>query len=347
MRDALGLSLRDLAEQSAMSAEDLQLIEDGTHDMTPSQWRDVVAAMGASRWSLLSDPPPGVVLRRSGRSYRLHQSDAILDELAALLGYLLQSKVLLVPKAAPQFKVKTTDDIERAARHARQSANVSSTEPIRDLQGFVSSLGMLAFLRPLPKEPEEGSYVRLADVGLAWINSAPQFEAWRQRFTLAHELAHHVMGHSAHQDTDEINEEKQANWFAAHLLLPVVGLQKRFEELASRPTRDRLVTIAAEYQVSWTSFGHQAIRAGIATKAELASSPSADELRETGIAPPYLNAVSPPFQESIELAYKRGLLSRATAEALAGRDMTDEPRRLPHDKYLRELRAHRPPDAGL
>jgi len=73
----------------------------------------------------------------------------------------------------------------------------------------------------------------------------------RDRFTLAHELAHHFLGHGKHMVKDAFNEEDlslnrtilqgsaiarlefQANYFASSLLMPRANFIKDFQTLAS------------------------------------------------------------------------------------------------------------------
>lgn len=71
----------------------------------------------------------------------------------------------------------------------------------------------------LRKVSDDGfSYMRLDGVYLIVINDAQPIE--RQRFTMAHELGHFVLGHFSKKDLDEDTKEAEANFFAARLLAP-------------------------------------------------------------------------------------------------------------------------------
>jgi len=71
----------------------------------------------------------------------------------------------------------------------------------------------------------------------AWIIEVNQDRSLTaQRFTVAHELGHHFLGHDT-CGTDPV-QERQANVFAAELLMPlalvkkVLGTEKRLGQLA-------------------------------------------------------------------------------------------------------------------
>jgi Zn-dependent peptidase ImmA (M78 family) len=76
----------------------------------------------------------------------------------------------------------------------------------------------------------------------------------RQRFTIAHELGHYVLGHgdefrdpTRNFNTDQFNpKESAANQFAAHLLMPEEAIASFIEKRGISDLR----TLAARFQVS-------------------------------------------------------------------------------------------------
>jgi len=94
----------------------------------------------------------------------------------------------------------------------------------------------------------------------------------RQRFTIAHELGHFLLheGQTVHLDEDkntaafrvnlrnaesasgQDDEEKEANLFAAELLMPAIFLQKDFEgkNIDLMEDNDFIETLAKKYKVS-------------------------------------------------------------------------------------------------
>jgi len=71
--------------------------------------------------------------------------------------------------------------------------------------------------------------IRIRD-GQKVIEVASQHAQTRQRFSIAHELGHHCLGH-AHDDGEM--SEKQANIFAGALLVPPVWLKRDVRQLAT------------------------------------------------------------------------------------------------------------------
>ena len=85
----------------------------------------------------------------------------------------------------------------------------------------------------------------------------------RINYTLAHELAHYLMHrtesrHSFECSIDDLNGrenermEREANEFAASLLMPLDDFRLQLEDIA-RPSANDISNIATRYQVSWTA----------------------------------------------------------------------------------------------
>lgn len=71
----------------------------------------------------------------------------------------------------------------------------------------------------LQKKSNDGfGFMRPDGIYVIVINDAQPIE--RQRFTIAHELGHFVLGHFSKKDLDEETKEAEANFFAARLLAP-------------------------------------------------------------------------------------------------------------------------------
>jgi Zn-dependent peptidase ImmA (M78 family) len=127
-----------------------------------------------------------------------------------------------------------------------------------------------------------GALIRNGGVSGIAVNCAQSPN--RQRFTIAHELAHHLLGHKGEQDhidwkftvlrrdgksseaTD--GDEIEANAFAAQLLMPKhmivadlrneVGLNGEVEL-----TDERLIALARRYRVSTIAMNYRLINLGL------------------------------------------------------------------------------------
>jgi Zn-dependent peptidase ImmA (M78 family) len=112
---------------------------------------------------------------------------------------------------------------EQAANAARQDLRVGDSR-LDDLLALVEeSAGIPVIVAKMPGGPE-GVYTRARGVAFILINS-DGFIVERQRFTLAHELGHHWLGHVEIWDqeirrNDKRPKEKDANSFASEFLVP-------------------------------------------------------------------------------------------------------------------------------
>lgn len=147
----------------------------------------------------------------------------------------------------------------QAALSAREKLGLDSTEPIHDLLALVESPHVnvpVAVVRLA--SGVAGMYVKKRGRPFIFINGSQRPVA-RQRFTLAHELGHHWLGHDAVVDGVEVIEgrttltgvERQANEFAGELLAPTAGLQSWMSEHGDPPiTPAVLVRIGAHFGIS-------------------------------------------------------------------------------------------------
>lgn len=95
-----------------------------------------------------------------------------------------------------------------------------------------------------------GVYQRIGDVAGIAINAARPISL--QRFTAAHELGHHELGHQSHVDDPHDIEapsddpaELQAQTFAASLLMSEVSIETRLEHRGHDPLRPQLTALDA------------------------------------------------------------------------------------------------------
>jgi Zn-dependent peptidase ImmA (M78 family) len=147
------------------------------------------------------------------------------------------------------------DRVLDAARTARAVLGDSVEEPLADLLALVEEghgvpVGVLALDAGLA-----GAYLRRPRGALILLNGADP--APRLRFTLAHELGHHVLAHEQSVDTHAGLErparaiEIQANRFAAELLAPVPAVVAWLAGRSSPAVGlDDVVELAARFGIS-------------------------------------------------------------------------------------------------
>jgi len=101
----------------------------------------------------------------------------------------------------------------------------------------------------------------------------------RQRFTIAHEIGHFHLGHKGDvivdgitvnrrdgvSSTAAVRDERDANAFAAALLMPADLLQERFEQLAAKNySQSRIVAdLARTFDVSEQAMNYRLVNLGL------------------------------------------------------------------------------------
>lgn len=116
-----------------------------------------------------------------------------------------------------------------------------------------------------------GAYMRKRGQGFVFIQATHY--PTRQRFTLAHELGHHVLEHHARiENEDEIGREtkdpteQQANYFASEFLMPASTARQWIAEHASGEedvSIDLLIDAAYEFHASPPAFLYRLTTCGL------------------------------------------------------------------------------------
>jgi Zn-dependent peptidase ImmA (M78 family) len=150
--------------------------------------------------------------------------------------------------------------IGRLKAEAVREEHGLATAPIRDLFGFIERTfgGLFVVRYPMEGGPA-GALIRVGERRLIVVNSDSAPLA-RQRFTAAHELAHHLLDGESIIVVDPADHlrgaggfnEVRANAFAVHLLVPREVIAGRADEIWP-PGGEELVALAMEYGISVTS----------------------------------------------------------------------------------------------
>ncbi len=101
-----------------------------------------------------------------------------------------------------------------------------------------------------PKFPDSVSGTIIKDEDLHAIGINQNHPEVRQRFTIAHEIGHYIMGHDENKILDDTfdkntDKEREANKFASELLMPYDLLKSDIEQKAQD-----IPSLAKKYEVS-------------------------------------------------------------------------------------------------
>lgn len=158
--------------------------------------------------------------------------------------------------------------LEIGARHPAYAANellekAGIDHPPVPVDVLAGHCGALVILRDLP-DALSGLILKIDDGAIIGVNS--RHAEVRQRFTLAHELGHHLLAHSeqVHIDVEDSSPpdhdyrfERAANEFAADLLMPRRMLAQAYTQDA------RTEQLARTFHVSELAMGYRLMNLGL------------------------------------------------------------------------------------
>lgn len=266
-RKALGLSLRDLGEQIALSHAAVKKYEDNV--VTPSS--DVLIKLAKALHVKVEYffRPERFTLENI--HYRKHADipKRQLEEITAIILDQVERRVELenlFPTAPVQsFSIKNLpkvinhiDEIEKLADHVRQQWELGFN-PIPDLIDIFEEKGIKVFKINNTQYPKiDGLYAKVNEIPVVVVGD--QHPGDRQRFTLAHELAHLLLDDCLGNGLDV---EHCCNRFAGAFLLPRQSLINILGEHRKSIEPRELGLLKQEFGVSMTCILHRAEEAEI------------------------------------------------------------------------------------
>ncbi|MEV6792402.1 XRE family transcriptional regulator [Streptomyces sp. NPDC051320] len=162
----------------------------------------------------------------------------------------------------PRNKQEAERQGRRLAEHTRRGLDLGSHE-LGDLPGLIERhFGVDVALSPLGNTTDG---LCIHGDGVALIVASTDFSQGHVRFTLAHELGHHLLG----DPRDVINEgardmfadtlqERRVNAFAGHLLMPEEGIRETLGWLSAGQVTERsVVALMEQFGVSVAALVYQ------------------------------------------------------------------------------------------
>ena len=255
-RRTLGLTQDELAARIELGRTALAKVETGSRHLSALELAALAGATGLPIDWFVAESPPVVASRRVADLSAPTLIDVRVDVLARDVTQLLEMRLLRTTAARPEMRVpRDVAGAEEAASSVRASLDADPDVPI-DLAAAAERLGVFAYSLELPRRDVDGGYVALGDgLGVALINGAQP--SARRRYTLAHEIGHHVFQDAYAVDlaaTGRSETERIIDAFAIHLLLPRATLAQRWRQLnGNDDSRSAALVIGAQYRISWTA----------------------------------------------------------------------------------------------
>ena len=180
------------------------------------------------------------------------------NQLEDLLDEKIESKLTDI-----NWSKSSNQKIIRAAEKFRQHLGLKPEEPINDICGLLESSGIKVYPMKLASTDFFGLAIAPADGGPAVVvNIFERIPVERWIFSAAHELAHilfHIDSFNVEETEENDRQEKEADIFAAHFLMPQNAFDKKWEESSGLHSVDRILKVKRYFKASYKTVLHRLI----------------------------------------------------------------------------------------
>lgn len=254
VREALGWTQGELAARLQRTQTAVSYWESGRRSLSLDDLVDVARVLGVASSELLPDGPPRQPVPALLRAVADHvEASQLADQLEQ---FALQAQDLEQPPVRWRIPPSSPRDTADALLEAADI--ISPPVPVEDL---VRDCGVRVLAWDL--EDIDGLVIELDTGAVIWVNR--EQARTRQRFTLAHELGHHLLRHAdtfhldlggdlapnatgGHPNYDW-RAERTANEFAASLLMPASMVRR------AAATVTDVAALASQFKVSPAAMG--------------------------------------------------------------------------------------------
>ena len=231
-RRALSLTQEQLGATVGLGRTAIAKIEGGNRTLSALELAQLAQATDLPIDWFVTESPPVVASHRSADPSMTHLVDLRVEALTREVMQLLEADLLKPAEGGIRLALpRNIAGAERAAMAVREHVGLDE-EAFIDLGAAAEKLSLFAYSLALPGSQADGAYVAVGEqAGVALINGV--HPPGRRRFTLAHEIGHHVFQDEYAIDQDlDTDTERLINAFAIHLLLPRAGLLRRWDALS-------------------------------------------------------------------------------------------------------------------
>lgn len=237
-RERVGLSQGGLAELVGLTQSAISRVESGERSVESLELARIAKALEISVLDLLEERPFMEELLVAARAEATESAglDRALNRVVDLIrveqlvdgvnGIDQPEPAAAIPRPR---KANPISEGERLARQVRKLWNLDDDPLPNNFESLVEDLsGLSIALEPLG-EQVAGLYACISKTAIALVDSS--VPVGRQRFTVAHELCHFLLGDTDRLIVDErltgrSNAERRANAFAAHFLMPQESIRR-------------------------------------------------------------------------------------------------------------------------
>lgn len=267
LRAERGLTQAQLAAKSNLSRLAIGKIERGEVEPRGDTLAALAKAMNVPIRELVASVRAlnGVRFRAKRR---VNTREQILAEVAAWLASYEALESQLGNRVEFAFKplMRRRRSPEKLALEARELLGLDRKEAVRDICGLLEDNGVKVLLLEKKTDAFFGLSVAPNGAGPAVaVNTWDRISVERWIFTAAHELGHILL----HQDAydrgaggEPEEEEREADRFASHLLMPDPGFDSEWEQTRGLPLLFRVLKVKRMFRVSYKTVLHRLIESG-------------------------------------------------------------------------------------
>lgn len=257
LRQQRGLTQERLAEVAGLSRLAYRNIETRKSVPRANTLHALAAALEVGVQELVA-PVPHLQHVRFRSLKRLNSREQILAEVARRLADFNDLEKLLGEEKTRPWALRVRRGAERplaAARAVRAHFGLDEREPVRDICGLLEANGFKVILTSVASDGFFGLSVSERDGGPAVVvNNWERISVERRIFTAAHELGHllfHLSAYDINFTVEEKADEREANLFASHLLMPEGVFQDEWQETYGLPFLKRVFKVKRMFRVSY------------------------------------------------------------------------------------------------
>lgn len=263
LRSDRGLSQAALAQRAGLSRITLGKIERGEVIPRSGTLSDLSRALAVPVAELVTPNRtlPGVRFRAKKR---VNAREQILAEVARWLHAYTELEHLLqeVQSFALSDLIGSEKDPRRLAENARAKLEIGA-EPIRGICGLLEQRGVKLLLLKKSTDSFFGLSISPDGGGPAIVvNTWERIAVERWIFTAAHELGHillHSKAYDRSRDDEDANEEREADRFASHLLMPEPTFGSEWDDTRGLPLIARVLKVKRIFRVSYKTVLHRLV----------------------------------------------------------------------------------------
>lgn len=261
LRLARGLSQDKLAQAAGISRVTYVKIERQQVEPRAQTVRALARALNVSVPDLLVPAPVLKHVRFRSHKWLKGREQVLVEvgqklrdfiELEQMLDVEPESEIAGLRKVANRYRRFGAASVAAAVR---AQMGLNEREPVHDICGLLEAHGVKVLSVTMATDAFLGLSVAEQDGGPAVVvNTWSRLPVEHWIFSAAHELGHlllHLKAYQVDQASHDDDEEREADDFASHFLMPEAVFRREWEATLGLPLFDRVLKVKRVFRVSW------------------------------------------------------------------------------------------------